>query len=127
MQLHADSTSNLVRVTAYDRESVTVADQRLTGSFAILPDALIRGIAVSDLDTLSWTDLDVLHERELEILILGTGARQRFPGSALTAELAAQRIGLEVMDSPAACRTYNILAAEGRRVGAVILLGAAWA
>lgn len=127
MKLHFDSASNLFRVSAYDRESVTVADQRITGSFAILPDALVRGIAIGDLDTLSWSDLDALHERDLEILILGTGARQRFPGSALTAELAVRRIGLEVMDSPAACRTYNILAAEGRRVGAVILLGASWA
>jgi uncharacterized protein len=126
MKLHSDSASNMLRVSAYDRVSVTVAERRLTGSFAILPDALLPGIEVGDLDALSWADLDALHERDLEILILGTGARQRFPGTALAAELAARRIGLEVMDSPAACRTYNILAAEGRRVGAVILLGAPW-
>jgi uncharacterized protein len=126
MKLHSDSASNMLRVSAYDRVSVTVAERRLTGSFAILPDALLPGIEVGDLDALSWADLDALHQRDLEILILGTGARQRFPGTALAAELAARRIGLEVMDSPAACRTYNILAAEGRRVGAVILLGAPW-
>jgi uncharacterized protein len=126
MKLHSDSASNMLRVSAYDRVSVTVAKQRFTGSFAILPDALVPDVEVKDLDALSWADLDALHERDLEILILGTGARQRFPGTALSAELAARRIGLEVMDSRAACRTYNILAAEGRRVGAVILLGAPW-
>lgn len=126
MKLHSDSASNMLRVSAYDRESVTVAAQRITGSFAILPDKLVPGVEVGDLDALRWADLHALHERELEILILGTGARQRFPATALTAELAARRIGLEVMDSPAACRTYNILAAEGRRVCAVILLGAPW-
>jgi uncharacterized protein len=126
MKLHSDSASNMLRVSAYDRVSVTVAEQRITGSFAILPDKLVRGVEIGDLDALSWADLFALHERDLEILILGTGARQRFPGTAFTAELAARRIGLEVMDSPAACRTYNILAAEGRRVGAVILLGAPW-
>jgi uncharacterized protein len=126
MKLHSDSASNMLRVSAYDRESVTVAEQRITGSFAILPDKLVAGVEIEDLDALSWADLDALHERDLEILILGTGTRQRFPGTALTAELAARRIGLEVMDSPAACRTYNILAAEGRRVCAVILIGAPW-
>lgn len=126
MKLHSDSATNMLRISAYDRVSVTVAERRITGSFAILPDELVPGVEVSDLDALSWADLHALHERELEILILGTGARQRFPGTALSAELAARRIGLEVMDSPAACRTYNILAAEGRRVGAVILLGARW-
>lgn len=126
MKLHSDSPRNLLRVSAYDQVSVTVAEQRLTDSFTILPDALVPGIDLDDLDSLRWSLLGTLHERDLEILILGTGARQRFPNRALMTELASRRIGLEVMDSPAACRTYNILAAEGRRVAAVILLGPRW-
>jgi uncharacterized protein len=54
--------------------------------------------------------------------LLGTGARQRFPSPRLTRALAEARIGLDVMDTPAACRTFNILAAEERKVAVAILL-----
>jgi uncharacterized protein len=56
-----------------------------------------------------------------EIVILGTGAAQRFPRRDLMRELAAAGVGVEIMDSRAACRTYNILATEGRKVVAAIL------
>ena len=54
-------------------------------------------------------------------MLLGTGARQRFPHPRLTAPLAQAGIGLEVMDLQAACRTYNILVAEERKVAAALL------
>jgi uncharacterized protein len=57
-----------------------------------------------------------------EIVLLGTGATQRFPHPRLSAPLAAARVGFEVMDTRAACRTYNILLGEGRRVVAAVLL-----
>jgi uncharacterized protein len=57
-----------------------------------------------------------------EVVLLGTGTRQRFPHPRLSASLAAARVGFEVMDTQAACRTYNILVAEGRRALAVLLL-----
>jgi uncharacterized protein len=55
------------------------------------------------------------------VALLGTGSRQRFPAPRLTRALAEARIGLEVMTTPAACRTYNILMAEGRKVVAALL------
>jgi uncharacterized protein len=57
-----------------------------------------------------------------EILILGTGERLQFPASALYAELAGRGIGLEVMDTAAACRTYNVLVNEDRPVVAALIL-----
>ena len=72
---------------------------------------------------MSWDSIAALHDHGIEILVLGTGRRQLFPSPRFYSELAAARIGLEVMDSAAACRTYNILAAEGRRVAALIMLG----
>lgn len=57
-----------------------------------------------------------------EILLLGSGSRQRFPDPAILADMLGRRIGFEVMDTPAACRTYNILVAEDRRVVAALLL-----
>ncbi|WP_291558025.1 MTH938/NDUFAF3 family protein, partial [Comamonas sp. SCN 65-56] len=61
-------------------------------------------------------------QREIDILLLGTGTRLRFPPPSITRPLIEARIGLEVMDIGALCRTYNILAAEGRNVGAAVLI-----
>ena len=55
-------------------------------------------------------------------MLFGAGAAQRFPHPRLLAPLTDARVGLEVMDTPAACRTFNILAAEGRRVLAALVV-----
>lgn len=122
MKLHMDSTENLLRISAYDGASITVSEQRQTRTFALTPQSLFTDVAPPSVDRLSWQDLPELHAEDIEILVLGTGHRQQFPGGGLYAELAAERIGLEVMDTGAACRTYNILAAEGRRVAALLVL-----
>jgi len=61
-------------------------------------------------------------ELQPEVLLIGTGARQVFPGTALIAELYALRLGFEIMDTAAACRTYNVLVAEGRDVAAALIV-----
>ena len=70
---------------------------------------------------MSPNDFTFLTTLKAEIVLLGTGARQRFPHPRLTAELAKAGIGVEVMDLQAACRTYNILVAEERKVAAALL------
>ena len=57
-----------------------------------------------------------------EIVLLGTGDRQRFPRPKLTRALLARGVGVEVMDTSAACRTYNIIMMEDRRVAAALLM-----
>jgi uncharacterized protein len=74
-----------------------------------------------------WEDLgpehfEVLAGMPIEVVIFGSGSRIRFPKPAWIAPLAARRIGVETMDSAAACRTYNILAQEGRDVAVALLL-----
>ena len=74
-----------------------------------------------------YDDLDAQHfatlaELQVEVVIFGSGARIRFPKPAWLAPLAAARIGIETMDTAAACRTYNILAQEGRDVAVALLL-----
>ena len=74
-----------------------------------------------------YDELDARHflqlaELDVEVIIFGSGSRIRFPRPAWLAPLAARRIGVETMDTAAACRTYNILAQEGRRVAAALLL-----
>lgn len=65
-----------------------------------------------------------LAELECEVVVFGSGLRNRFPPAAWLRPLMARRVGLETMDTQAACRTYNILAGEGRRVVAALLLEA---
>ncbi len=123
MKFHQDPQDGYQRISAYDADSVTVSGVRLRASFVLHTQRLQENVRLPRLDALRWRDLETLVDHDLQILILGTGTRQRFPASELFADIAARGIGLEVMDSPAACRTYNILAAEGRRVAAVVLLG----
>src|SRR5918911_5118705 len=75
----------------------------------------------SDFAHLTVENFSELAALGVEIVLLGTGARQRFPHPRLTAPLGKARVGLEVMDTKAACRTYNILVAEERRVALALL------
>jgi len=86
----------------------------------VTPERLLRW-NVAGFDALEEADFQVILELNLEILLLGTGPRQRFPHPRLTRALSAKRIGVEAMDLHAACRTYNILMAEERRVAAALL------
>ena len=77
---------------------------------------------VTSLSALTEDSLNFFLEHELEVVLLGTGARQQLPHQRLMHKLAAKRIGVEVMDTRAACRTYNILLSEGRQVAAALIL-----
>lgn len=120
MKLHAAGPSAANAITAYGDDYVLVNGQRHKASLVVLPDQVLAWEA-KDFDSLSREDFLFLKDLNAEIILLGTGARQRFPNSQLAAPLAAARIGLEVMDLKAACRTYNILVAEGRKVAAALL------
>ena len=69
-------------------------------------------------------DFRVLADLDVEVVIFGSGSRIRFPKPAWIVPLAERRIGIETMDTAAACRTYNILAQEGRDVAVALLLEA---
>jgi len=87
----------------------------------LLPEGPILNWAVSQFEQIDPQCVSELLAHTPEIVLLGTGVRQRFPHPRVSAALAGARIGLDVMDTPAACRTYNILVAEGRRVIAALL------
>lgn len=74
-------------------------------------------------DGLTIADFDRLTELQPELVIFGSGERLRFVAPGLLRTLMARRIGIETMDTAAACRTYNVLAGESRRVVAALLLG----
>ena len=88
----------------------------------LTPDGVVEGFAAGGFDALTEADFAALLAQQPEIVLLGTGRTQRFPHPRLSAALAAAHVGLEVMDTRAACRTYNILLGEGRRVVAAVIL-----
>lgn len=88
----------------------------------VTADKIATGWASGGFDALTTEDFAAIATLEPELVIFGTGTTLRFPHPRLTRALTDARIGLEVMDTPAACRTFNILAAEGRKVAAAILI-----
>ena len=120
MKLHASAPSGAQTVNAYGDDYVTVNGVRYERSIVVRPDRVQPWDARS-FEALTEADFAALLQASAEIVILGTGAKQRFPHPRLTAPLARAGIGLEVMTLQAACRTYNILVAEERKVAAALL------
>jgi len=121
MKLHPANTAGLNIFTAYGDGYVAINLQRYEANVIVLPDSIVAGWTSAKLETLTETEMAKLLGLGTEIILLGTGNRLRFPPGPLLRPFAPAGIGLEVMDLQAACRTYNILAAEGRKVAAALL------
>lgn len=122
MKFHLNTVTGNV-FTGHGEDYVRIGETDYRESLLVTPEQLIGGWAPGGFDALSESDFAALAALRPEVALFGSGAVMRFPHPRLTRALADARIGLEVMDTPAACRTYNILAAEGRRVAAAILIG----
>lgn len=122
MKLHADPLTELNTVTAYGAGYIEINKIRHASAVVVTPDRPVASWAVTGFDALRPEHFEALLAYAPDVVLLGTGARQRFPHPRLTVALTRARIGLEVMDTQAACRTYNILMAEGRRVVAALLI-----
>ena len=121
MKLHLSNISGSNAFTGYGEGYVMVNRQRYERNLVVLPDRIVIDWRPTGFDQLDAEDFARLAELGPEIVLLGTGSRLRFPRPGLTRALHEARIGLEVMDIQAACRTYNILAAEERKVVAALL------
>ena len=121
MKLHISNTAGLNVFTAYGDDFVAVNQEKHEKNLILLPESIILEWSTATISTLTDADMQKLLELGTEIILLGTGKRLRFPPGPLLRPFAPAGIGLEVMDLKAACRTYNILAAEGRKVAAALL------
>lgn len=122
MQFTQDLPEGYLFFRACAADAVTVVDRRLTRSFVLAPDRLVEDWPVTRAEQFDAAAAEAIAALEPEVVLLGTGERQRFPPREATVTLLRRRIGIEVMDNAAACRTYNLLAGEGRRVVAAIML-----
>lgn len=121
MKLHIANSAEINLITAYGNDFVAVKHEKYEKSIVVLPDTIITDWTTSKTSDLTESDMARLLALDTEVVFLGTGNQFRFPDRSLLKSFAAARIGLEIMDLKAACRTYNILAAEGRKVAAALL------
>jgi uncharacterized protein len=121
VKLHLANMAGLNVFTAYGDDYVAVNHEKHLKNLIVLPESIIPEWSTATVATLSTEDMQKLLELGTEIILLGTGNRLRFPAGPLMRPFAPAGIGLEIMDLRAACRTYNILAAEGRKVAAALL------
>lgn len=124
MKLHADKADRFT-VTAYGEGWILVNGQRHTDHCLLSSATGVLPWSPSNFDELTPSHFEQildLPERP-ELLIFGTGPKLRFVRPVALQALMSQRIGVETMDTAAACRTYNILVGEGRRVAAALFIG----
>ncbi len=121
MKLHPDQNNALNTVTAYGSGWFEINRVRHEGPLLLMPEGEVRRWEVQSYETLSAADFEALLGLGAEVVLFGTGPGHRIPHPRLTAAMTRAGVGVEAMDSSAACRTYNILMGEGRRVLAALL------
>lgn len=122
MKLHATATQQYQTVTAYDDTGVEINARHFSTSLIVLPEVAPAPWPVESFDALSSAHFDQIDAVAPDVVILGTGQKQRFVHPKLIASLTSRRVGVECMDNQAACRTYNILMAEGRKVALALII-----
>lgn len=122
MKLHANNTQQYQTITAYESDAIEINAKWYKHSLYVMPEQAPKRWSVTQFDAITNSDFDAILALQPDVVILGTGARQRFIHPRLITSLTNQRIGVETMDNQAAARTYNILMAEGRRVVLALIL-----
>lgn len=121
MELQFEPSEGL-SVLRVEADAIVVGDRRLRRSFLLTPEELLEDWLAPSAAELDASALQPILRLEPELVILGSGPTQVFPDAACHAAMLGRGIGFEVMDNAAAARTFNLLAAERRRVvGAFVL------
>ena len=122
MKIERETAEGRNLFTGYGDGWVEVNRRRYESSLVVSGDRVVADWPLGSVDQIGADHLAALLELKPEILLLGTGRAFTFPDRARLAPLYSARIGVEVMDTPAACRTYNILLGEGRHVVAALVV-----
>lgn len=122
MKLHLTRAAGNQLITGYGDGWVEINTMRYQQSLIVLPNQVIADWPATDFESLSHEHFEKLVELKPEVVLLGTGATHRFIHPRLSHALIEANIGLECMATAAACRTYNILMAEGRNVAAALII-----
>jgi uncharacterized protein len=123
MKLTLDANPRVTLVRSYSNGELRVGEQVFHRSCILTPNQVVPDWRPTKVEDLEERDLDALLATQPELVLLGTGDRQRFPAVQIRGAFVRAGIGLEVMDMGAACRTFNVLVQEERRVCAALLFG----
>jgi uncharacterized protein len=126
MKLHLTTAENNHLITAYGTDNnigfVEINKRRYAQNLIVMADKLILDWQATDFVSLIEAHFEALVKLKLEVVLLGTGEKHQFLHPKIVQNLTAQNIPLECMTTAAACRTYNILMSEGRKVAAALLI-----
>ena len=116
MKLQSDPHSGANTITGYGPGYVEINQTPYSHAVLMSSDGAVSKWPVQSFEGLEASHFAKMVDLKPELILIGTGSRQRFPGPELLKTLIAAKIGFEIMNSQAACRTYNILVGEGRQV-----------
>ena len=122
MELQLENNPLGYRVSSFVDNTVAIGEMRYTTSLIVTPEKVVSDWAPQHPGGLTIDDFGTIIALEPELILVGTGNALRFPDSVILKGVIRAGIGIDFMDSRAACRTYNILAAEGRHVAAGIII-----
>jgi uncharacterized protein len=124
MKLTLDANPAVTLVRSYSNGELRVGEQVFHRSCILTPETVVPDWRPTKVEDLQQQDLEALFAAKPELVLLGTGDRQQFPAVQIRGAFVRAGIGLETMDLGAACRTFNVLVQEERRVCAALLFGA---
>jgi uncharacterized protein len=122
MKFTRELPANLNLIRSYETSGIRIGERCLRSSILVSAGELVEGWPPSSVAALTPEHFAAAFAWQPEIILLGTGLRQLFPAREIHAAILSRGIGFEVMDTGAACRTYNVLVSEQRRVAAGLLL-----
>ena len=122
MQLSLDTGNGNYRIRAYEPGNITINNDHYQSSMIVTPKQLVSDWPPQTIAELLTAHLQDLLIDKPEVILLGTGSQCVFPEQDVLAPIRTQQIGLEIMDTAAACRTFNVLMAEGRQVVAGLII-----
>jgi uncharacterized protein len=113
---------NSLMIRSVSADGIRIGDDLFDQTIGLAGDSVLENWDAKTVENLEEADFAVLVAGDPEVIVLGTGRTNIFPPRELVFALARRQIGLEVMDTAAAARTYNVLAGEGRRVAALLFM-----
>ena len=122
MKLHLNTAAGLNAITGHGDGTVTVNNKQINHALIVMPNQMIDPWPIVESSALTLVDFSHVLALKPELVVFGSGKTFRFPDPRILAAFSQARIGVEVMDTAAACRTYNVLASEGRNVAAALLV-----
>ena len=121
MKLTLSDDSRVYTISAYSENEFTVRGEVLSGSQIIWPGKPPNSWVLTDITRLEQDSFDLIVSEDVETVIIGTGKTLIFPEDHWLEQFYNRSIGVEIMDTPAACRTYNILVSEDRNILAALI------